>query len=121
MKKTNNSRFGAEATWTNNGTTLFSHHFDLVVENDPILQIGYSIPFNIISNNPTPYEKLSDIEGDGYIMSAIGMTDDYVLDVRVVHEGNVLMYKTTLDNGEIAGHILFNYADYPVRDSVQKI
>lgn len=102
-------------------TTLYSHHFALVVENDPYLGINYSIAFNVISNNPTPYEKLSDLEGDGYIMSAFGMTETDVFEARLVYQGDVFMYRCSLNDGTMMGHILPGYGDFPLQDSVTKI
>ena len=128
-------------------TQLYTHHFDVVLSLD---QLGLSsvdpnntccavINFNVLSNNPTPYAKLSDMEGDGYIASAFGRfvpLDDnvnvtpplvpLVLNARLVYEGTVWVDVVSIYGGNALvenGRSFFisNMADYVVRDSVSVI
>jgi len=102
-------------------TTLYSHHFDLIFENDPNFGT-FGVEVNAISSNPTPYEKLSDLEGDGYIMSAFGSVGTSVfVDLRLVHEGTCYMYMTQISDGTMSAYYVANMGDFELEDSVQKI
>lgn len=128
-------------------TQLYSHHFDVVLSLD---QLGFSsldpdntccavINFNVLSNNPTPYAKLSDMEGDGYIASAFGRFvpldpsvsvssafSSIVLEARLVYDGTVWIYATSVTGNHPLidyGRSFFipNMANFVVQDSVSAV
>ena len=120
-KRTQMTTIPLDYSHKNAGTTLYSHHFALIFVDDPIYGT-FGVDVNAISNNPKPYEKLSDLEGDGYIMSAFGSVGDSVfVDLRLINEGTCYMYMTQISDGSMSGYYVENMGDFEVEDSVQQI
>lgn len=115
-------------------TKLYTHHFDVMFHESGLLAGEVQFPetmivinFNCISSNPTPYTKLGDLEGDGYIASAFGtivlvshMELVGYVEARIVYEGTILC-NVYYPDGSIRYITEYNMENYEVRDSVTKI
>ena len=133
-----------------NYTKVYTHHFDVVLAShlerrpgvytnqtflpDEVITAAsaldqptyVNINFNVISSNATPYSKLSDMEGDGYIISAFGayeLNGDIiaVYDARLVYDGNIMLYISGLGDGSVHLGIVDSMGDFVVEDSVTPI
>lgn len=128
-------------------TQLYTHHFDVAIslealgltDVDPDNGCCAVINFNVLSNNSTPYEKLSDMEGDGYIASAFGrfvslydnvpvspVFSSIVFDCRLVYEGTLWVnvvstsgFHALIENG--CSYFIPNMGNYVVADSVTPV
>lgn len=111
-------------------TQLYIHHFDVVLTLEQafgdsatsVATMGgdnwVNINFNVISKNGKAYQKLSDMDGDGYIISAFGAylvsgQPIAVFDARLVNEGRILIYVTTQD-GSVQTLIVSEMGDHDI-------
>ena len=119
-------------------TQLYTHHFDVVLTleqafgdlSSTVAAYGgandLDINFNILSNNSVAYEKLSDMDGDGYIASAFGVytiggSPAFVFNAQLVYDGNIVLYVTNMSDGSVTTRVVLSMANYPVEDSVSAI
>lgn len=119
-------------------TQLYSHHFDVVLTLDQAFGALAStvavyggasyvgINFNVMSNNSTPYETLSDMDGDGYIASAFGVymvggSPAFVFNAQLVYDGNIVIYVTNMSDSSVVTLVVPNMGNFVVEDSVSVI
>ena len=119
-------------------TQLYTHHFVVVLTleqafgnlSSTVAAYGGEdrvyIAFNVMSNSSTVYDKLSDMDGDGYIASAFGVyaVDDSpfaLFDARVVSDGNIVLYVTNMSDGTVTTLVVPSMANYVVEDSVSAV
>lgn len=111
---------------TNNSAKTYSkvytHHFDVNIDISSVVGVADTyipINFNVISSTATPYSKLSDMDGDGYIISAFGVYEYggqpvAVFDARLVNDGNILIYVTSTSDGSVQTLIVPNMGNYDI-------
>lgn len=119
-----------------NKTTAYIHHFDVNLSHENLSSIPegsrVDLNFNVISNTETKYTKLSDIDGDGYIISAFGLMyqgdtplTTYVFDAKLFYKalngGTLLLNINDITNGTIACAVVTALNNYAITDSVNKV
>ena len=112
-------------------TQVYTHHFDVSLSTDITgFPSGVSINFNVISNNPTPYQTLSDMDGDGYIISAFCPLEyngniiavvEGKLFYSALNNGSLLVQLNRLGDNTVENYVFSNLNDFVVLDSVTAI
>lgn len=111
---------------------VYSHHFNININAEVVGGTGtIVIPVNAISNNPTPYETLNDLDGDGYIVSAFGMIElptpltAFVFELKLFYKalsnGTCLIEAYDLTSNNVRCYTITNMGSYALEDSVAKI
>ena len=121
-----------------NKTTLYTHHFVVNITHDDLPSIGSSVyielVFNVISNNATPYAKLEELDGDGYIINAFGLfrnvnTHEPTLSViwecklfyKDLNNGTLLLNYNDTSLQSVKCVVVGGFNNYQLEDGVQKI
>lgn len=117
---------------------VYVHHFDVNLNHDDVAAIpsGYRLDlnFNVISNNDEQYAKLSDMDGDGYIISAFGLLHDmateipstaYVVEGKLFYSalngGTLLLEFNNITAGTVGCAVATGLNNYELQDSVSKV
>lgn len=125
---------------TNIGAScVYTHHFDIVLKHADLSLIPEGmevhINVNVISNSGTPWTKLSELDGGGYIISAFGtisypqVITSYVFELKIFYSAlNTLLLNINDLNYNnvqaVAVTTVFGGTspnDYNIQDSVSKI
>lgn len=134
-QRSSGSSSSAAVTSSSTATKLYTHHFDVNLTHDDLEAIPelyrVDLNFNVISSSQTPYTKLSDLDGDGYIISAFGLLHDgdtpittQVFEAKLFYKslqnGALLLHIHNLQNNEVSCVIVTGLNNFELHDSVTK-
>lgn len=114
-------------------STLYRHHFDIPLNHTDLSEIpeGSTVTLNVnaISSSGESWEKLRELDGGGFIVTAFAMLGGYIFELKIYYKALDMLFIqiSDINNGTVGSYVVSTVgggstpSTFPILDSVTRI